>query len=83
MRSDSRSTRYIVRISQKETDAFGWEICREADSTVVHRSTRLFATRIEAIFDSARAAAMLNIAVVEPSSVEGESHDGDRSSPRQ
>ena len=61
-----------MRISRSVTDAFEWEIRREADSVVVHRSTRLFATRIEAIFDSARTAATLNIAVIEPSAIEGE-----------
>jgi hypothetical protein len=68
---------YIVRISSNGAEAFGWEICREADSIVIHRSTRLFATRIEAIFDSARAAATLRIAIIESSSDEGENCNGD------
>jgi len=66
-----------VWISRSGTDAFEWEIRREADLVVVHRSTRLFATRIEAIFDSARTAATLNIAVIMPSAVEGENAQGD------
>jgi hypothetical protein len=75
--SPESETRYIVWISRSGTDAFEWEIRREADSVVVHRSTRLFGTRIEAIFDSARTAATLNIAVVAPSAVEGENAKGD------
>jgi len=66
-----------VRICRYEAEAFGWEVCRKSDSTVIQRSTRLFATRIEAILDSARAAATLSIAFMEPSSVEGESHSCD------
>jgi hypothetical protein len=50
-----------VRISSCGAESFGWEICRKADLIVIHRSTRLFATRIEAILDSARAAATLGI----------------------
>jgi hypothetical protein len=52
--------RYFVQISQHGAEAFGWQICREADSIEVHRSTRLFATRVETILDAARAAAMLD-----------------------
>jgi hypothetical protein len=67
MQSESRSApNYIVQISRHEADAFGWEICLEHDSIEVNRSERLFATRIEAIVDSARSAATLGIAVVEP-----------------
>ncbi|WP_428669050.1 hypothetical protein [Reyranella sp.] len=77
MRCDSGpESRYVVRIS-RDGDAFAWEIYREADSVVVHRSTRLFATRIEAILDSARAAATLSIAAIESSSGEDESQNGD------
>jgi hypothetical protein len=64
--------RYIVHISRPGAEAFRWEICRVADSIVVHRSTRLFATRIEAILDSARIAATLSIAVIEPPLVGGD-----------
>jgi hypothetical protein len=60
-----------VRIGRHGAEGFGWEICREADSVELDRSTRLFATRIEAILDSAQAAATLRIAVIEPSSIEG------------
>lgn len=71
--------RYTVRISRHEADAFGWEISRKSDSIEVHRSTRLFSTRVEAILDSARAAATLRIGVIEPS-VEGENQNGGRCS---
>ena len=40
-------------------ESFEWEIVREEDLMVLQRSTRLFATRIEAILDSAQAAATL------------------------
>ena len=77
MQSESgRAPRCFVRISLHGANAFGWEICREVDAIEVHRSTRLFATRIEALLDSARVAATLNIAVIEPSSSEGENLDG-------
>jgi hypothetical protein len=59
-------------ISWKGSDSLGWEICRRADSIVVDRSTRLLANRIEATFDSARAAAAPGFAVSEPSSAEAE-----------
>lgn len=75
--SSGSATRYIVRIIRSGAEAFGWEIRREADSVVVHRSTRLFATRIEAIFDSARTAATLSIVVIEPSPLEAENEKGD------
>ena len=76
MQSEPRSIpRYTVRISRHGTEAFGWEIRREADPVEVHRSTRLFATRIEAILDSAQAATTLRITVIEPSSIEGESYN--------
>jgi hypothetical protein len=66
MQSEPRSAPgYIVQISRHEVEAFGWEICRERDSIEINRSARLFATRIEAIVDSARSAATLGIAVVE------------------
>jgi hypothetical protein len=53
---------FFVRISCKGSAAFDWEICRDADSTVVRRAPRLFDTRVDAIVDSARAAASLGIA---------------------
>jgi len=78
MRSDPGSTtRYIVRISRQGANAFGWEICREADSIVVHRSTRSFATRIDAILDSARTAAALSLPVVEPAPTEDKNRNRD------
>jgi hypothetical protein len=47
---------FFVRITRHGAAAFGWEICRAADSTVIHRAAHLFGTRFEAIADSARAA---------------------------
>jgi hypothetical protein len=69
--------RSIVHISRHEAGAFGWKIYRNAGSIEIHRSTRLFATRIEAIVDSARAAATLRIAIIQPSSVYGENRHSD------
>jgi len=51
--------RLIVWISCHAPNAFGWEIRRGADSTEVHRSERLFANRIDALFDSAATAESL------------------------
>jgi hypothetical protein len=65
-----------VRISQHGAGAFGWNICREVDSVELDRSTRQFSTRLEALLDSAHAAATLNFAIVEPSSVDGEDING-------
>jgi hypothetical protein len=62
-----------MRISRHGPDVFGWNICREADSIELHHSTSLFATRIEALLDSAHAAATLAIAGNEASSADGES----------
>jgi hypothetical protein len=82
MQSEPRSgPGYIVRIIQHGAKAFSWEICRKADGIEVQRSTSRFATRIEAIVDSARAAATLEIAVVELSSVESENRTGDQINP--
>jgi len=52
---------YAVRIARRGTasDQFGWEILRQADACKVARSSRTFATRAEALADSARAAASL------------------------
>jgi hypothetical protein len=62
--------RYLVRFTRHGAESFGWEICRKADSIEALRSTLLFATRIEAILDCARAAATLNSPSVR-STVEG------------
>ena len=76
MQSESgRAPRYIVRISRHGAEDFGWAIYREGDAVEVCRSTGLFRTRIEALLDSARAAATMNIAVIEPP-IEGESFCG-------
>jgi hypothetical protein len=70
MQSESNQTvRHVVRISLRgpAAEAFGWEICREVDSVELHRSTGVFPTRLEALFDSVRAAMELNAALtVEP-----------------
>ena len=61
-----QSPRTFVRIRRHGAKGFGWEIQRETAPVEVHRSTRLFDTRLEALLDSARAAAALDIALVEP-----------------
>ena len=66
-----RAPRYIVRIGRHGAADFGWAIHREGDANEVCRSTGLFPTRIEALLDSARAAATMNIAVIE-APIEGE-----------
>jgi hypothetical protein len=70
------ATGFIVRISRSGAGAFDWQISRKDDSVVVHRSKRTFPTRLEAILDSARAAAALRIAI-EPPEVEGDSEKGE------
>jgi hypothetical protein len=64
---------FTMRISRRGPDVFGWNICREADSIELHHSTSLFATRIEALLDSAHAAATLAIAGNGASSTDSES----------
>jgi hypothetical protein len=69
--------RHAVRIARHGADgAFGWKILREADAIVFASSTCLFGTRLEAILDSARAAAALEFAHDEPSSIEREGCSG-------
>jgi hypothetical protein len=58
--------KFFVRILRHAPEGFGWEIHPGAGSNALRRSKRLFDTRIDAIFDSAAAAATLNSAV-EPS----------------
>jgi hypothetical protein len=56
---------YLVRV-RRFADAkppFGWEFCRGAASHVVQRSTQTFATRVEALIDSAQIAAVLVLPV--------------------
>ncbi len=52
---------YAVRIIRcgTESEPFGWEIIRKATSDEVIRSSGTFPTRVEALADSARAAAPL------------------------
>jgi len=76
MRSEPTSgLRYFVRISRHDAESYGWEICRAEDSIELHRSTRLFATRLEAILDSVSAAATLNCPL-QLSLVDGEDGSG-------
>jgi len=58
-------------------ESFEWEIVREEDLMVLQRSTRLFATRIEAILDSAQAAATLTFTGNEQSSDDGGNQKSD------
>lgn len=61
MQSEPRPrSRFMVRIVRHGQESFGWNIRSEADSIELHRSTRLFATHIEALLDSVHAAATLN-----------------------
>jgi len=69
------AARHVVRINRSAQE-FEWEIRREADSVVVHRSARMFPTRIEAILDSARAAAALSV-VIELPAADGNSEKGE------
>jgi len=67
-----------VRIVRHGQETFGWEIRREADLVEVQRSAHLFATHIDALLDSAHAAAALDHRRLEASSVDGEGIDGRR-----
>ena len=66
---------YIVRITRHEavTDSFGWEIVRKSDRLELARSVRTFSTRLDALADSAKAAASLESTTVKPKSAP--SHD--------
>ena len=57
----SLPSRYLLRITRRgpSTAPFGWEIIRQDDSLEIARSAKTFATRAEALADSARAAAPL------------------------
>src|SRR5437764_12009075 len=51
---------YLVRVLELgRSQSYGWEVCRDDDSMVILRSTQAFATRAEALADSAKAAAPL------------------------
>jgi hypothetical protein len=54
-------TRYLVRVRKVRANepAYGWELCQGDDSVVIQRSTKVFATRAEALADSAQMAAPL------------------------
>jgi hypothetical protein len=59
--------RYVVQISRRGSlaEPFGWEIYQEANLAETHRSTRTFSTRVEALLDSVRTAAALDLDVVD------------------
>lgn len=63
MESEEKAA-YVVHITPTGNAGFRWVIFRTADSTEVSSSSRAFPTRLGALLDSARAAAMLNIAAV-------------------
>ena len=58
----SENDTYLVRISgvAGATDQFIWEICRGDGLLVLHRSTKTFPTRLEALFDAAQGALALD-----------------------
>ena len=51
---------YVVRVTgiANADDLFTWEICGADGLQVIRRSTKIFSTRVEAIFDSASYAAL-------------------------
>jgi len=57
----SRPIQYVLRITRggPSTAPFGWQIIRQQDKIEVARSGKTFPTRVEALADSARAAAPL------------------------
>ena len=57
----SRRGRLRMHFTRHEaaSEPFGWEIVCKADGSEVARSSRTFSTRVEALMDSARAAAFL------------------------
>jgi len=57
----SQPSRYLLRITSRgpSTAPFGWQIIRQQDSIEIERSAKTFPARVEALADSARAAAPL------------------------
>lgn len=53
--------RFIMLVHSVDAEGFGWKILDDADCAELGRSTRVFSTCVEAILDSAHAAAVLNI----------------------
>jgi hypothetical protein len=63
----SENDSYIVRVMgvANAGGLFTWELCRGDSPTVLQRSTKTFATRIEALFDSAQNAAVLALGAIQ------------------
>jgi hypothetical protein len=58
---------YVVRVTSLANAAAGlftWELCRGDDLLVIQRSPRTFPTRVEALFDSAQNAAILEFGAI-------------------
>lgn len=57
----SHPSEYLLRITRSGPSSapFGWKIIRQKDSREIARSEKTFATRVEALADSARVAAPL------------------------
>jgi hypothetical protein len=58
---------YLVRVTPLANAAAGlftWELCRGDDLLVIQRSPRTFPTRLEALFDSAQNAAVLEFGAI-------------------
>jgi hypothetical protein len=63
---------YVLRVTSLVNAAAGsytWELCRGDD--VIQRSPRSFATRVEALFDSAQNAAVLEFGAIPSPFVSG------------
>lgn len=58
---------YLVRITSVANAAglFTWELCRGDRLEVIHRSTKAFPTRTEALFDSAQSAAVSTLLAIQ------------------
>jgi len=55
---------YVVRVTcvaNGATRSFTWELSRSDDLLVLQRSPETFPTRVEALFDAARAATLLEL----------------------
>jgi len=61
---------YVVRVmclANAATRSFTWELSRSDDLLVFQRSPETFPTRVEALFDAARAASLLELGAPAPS----------------
>ena len=63
----SADDNYLVRVTGFAGAAglFIWEICQGDGVLVLQRSTKTFPTRVEALFDSTRGAAVLALEMVQ------------------